>query len=193
MSIHPFEAKVRALLADARSSGSQQSLAELLEFYRPRLVRLSQRKVARGMNGKVSSSEVTQEAIISATQSFEDFRGETIEEFYRWLSRILENLITDQTRRFLAGCRDASRETTLSNDIEQTATQRPSQICSTREQVMRLLKIVEELPLELRTIVRLRYQQDLHFTEIGSFLGLSPARVKRRWDEAVKHIERAMA
>lgn len=187
------EISIGNLLTRARQDGDSESLADLLEFYRPMLVRLSQRKVSRSLNGKVSPSEVTQVAIISASQNFEDFRGETVEQFRSWLCIILEHAITDHTRRFLASCRDTSRETQLSNDIQQTDLERPSQICSAREQVMRLLRVVEEMPVELRTIVRMHYQQDLPFTEIAAFLGLTPAKVRKRWIAAVAHITRAMA
>ncbi len=181
------------LLSRARQDGDSQSLADLLEFYRPMLVRLSQRRVSRQLNGKVSPSEVTQVAIISASQNFDDFRGDTVEQFRSWLCVILENAITDQTRRFLASCRDTTRETALPIDIQQNDMERPSQICSTREQVLRLLRVVEEMPVELRTVVRMHYQQDLPFTEIAEFLGLTPAKVRKRWILAVEHITRAMA
>ncbi len=190
--VYSHDASPGNLLERARFDGDLQSLASLLEFYRPMLVRLSQRRVSRNLNGKVSASEVTQVAIISASQKFEEFRGDTVEQFRSWLCVILEHAITDQTRRFLASCRDTTRETSLSNDIEQTYSERPSQICSAKEQVMQLLRVVEEMPAHLRVIVRLRYQQDLPFTEIATYLGLSPATVRRRWVLAVEHIERAM-
>lgn len=187
------EVSTGSLLTRARQEGGSESLAELLEYYRPMLVRLSQRRVSRSLNGKVSPSEVTQVAIISASQNFDAFRGETVEQFRAWLTIILENAITDHTRRFLARCRDTSRETRLSNDIPQNDLERPSQICSSREQIMRLLRVVEEMPIELRTIVRMHYQQDLPFAEIATYLGLTPAQVRKRWISAIDHIARAMA
>ncbi len=186
------EVEASRLLTQARFDGDLHSLATLLEYYRPMLMRLSQRKVSRSLNGKVSPSEVSQLTIISASQKFGEFRGETVEQFRSWLCVILDHAITDQTRRFLAGCRDTSRETSLSRDVVQTDTERPSQICSSREQVLRLLRVVEEMPCDLRTIVRMRYQQDLAFSDIATYLGLSSATVRRRWLMAVQHIERAM-
>lgn len=190
--IDSSEGVAGTLLIQARLDGDSQSLVDLLEFYRPMLERRSQRKVGRQLNGKVSPSEVTQLAIISASQNFDEFRGQTVEQFRSWLCVILEHAITDQTRRFLACCRDANRETSLSNNIEQPNSERPSQICSAREQVLRLMHVVEQMPADLRTVVRMRYQQDLGFTDIASFLGVSAATVRRRWLAAIEHIERAM-
>ena len=192
VTIDSSEAIAGTLLTQARFDGDSQSLVDLLEFYRPMLVRLSQRKVTRNLNGKVSPSEVTQLAIISASQKFDEFRGETVEQFRSWLCVILEHAITDQTRRFLAGCRDANRETSLSGDLEQVSCERPSQICSAREQVLRLLHVVEEMPADLRMVVRMRYQQDLGFADIAAQLGVSAATVRRRWIAAIEYIERAM-
>ena len=186
------EAAIDELLRRAKSNGDEIALACLLEFYRPMLERLSQRKVTRNLYGKVSSSEVSQLAIISASQKFDEFRGDTLTQFRGWLSVILDHALTDQTRRYLASCRDTSRETCLAGDIEHKSSERPSQICSTREQVLKLLRVVEELPTDLRVVVRMRYQQDLAFTDIANRLGLSAATVRRRWLLAVEYIERAM-
>lgn len=187
------EAVVNHLLARAKTGHDAHALIDLLEFYRPMLERMSQRKMARHLNGKVSASEVTQVAIISASQKFDEFRGDSLEQFRAWLCTILGHALTDQTRRYLASCRDTSRETRLSGDIAQAETDRPSQICSSQEQVLRLLRIVENMPAELRSVVRMRYQQDLSFAEIAAFLGLSPTTVRRRWVLAIQHIEQAMA
>ncbi len=193
VTIDSSETSATYLLTRALLDRDSQALVDLLEFYRPMLERFSQRKMARNLNGKVSPSEVTQVAIINASQKFDDFRGNSLEQFRSWLCVILEHALTDHTRRFLASCRDTTRETSLPNDLEQANHDRPSQICSSQEQIVRLLRIVEEMPTELRTIVRMRYQQDLAFTEIATFLGLTPARVRRRWMQAIEHIERAMA
>jgi RNA polymerase sigma-70 factor (ECF subfamily) len=186
------ETALEALLRRAKLSGDAHAVVDLLEFYRPMLERLSHRKVARHLYGKVSPSEVTQVTIIHASQKFDEFRGQTVEQFRSWLCVILEHALTDQTRRFLADCRDTTRETSLSMDIEQSSSERPSQICSAREQVMRLINVLEQMPSDLRTIVRMRYQQDLAFTEIAAYLGLSTTTVRRRWMIAVEYIERAM-
>lgn len=171
---------------------SVDSLADLLEFYRPMLEKLSHKRVGRKLAGKVSASEVTQVAIISASQRFGEFRGETVEQFRAWLCTILENAITDHSRRFLAArCRSAQRETQLPCDLAESS-ESPSQICSAHEQVFKLLQVVENLPADLRIIVRMRYQQDLTFIDIADRLGVSVATVRRRWLQAVDQIEQAM-
>ena len=48
------------------------------------------------------------------------------------------------------------------------------------------------VPSELRMIVRMRYQEDLTFAEIGQRLDLPVATARRRWLEAVQLIERSM-
>lgn len=183
------ELKRFALLQQAREGGDNASLGELLEFYRPLLERLSARRVGRRLAQKVSTSEVTQIALIAAAQRFGEFRGESVEQFRSWLIVILEHQITDHSRRFLfSQCRALTRETPLPRDLPHVRHERPSQICSAREQVGRLLAMVESLPVELRTIVRMRYQQDLTFAEIAKALGIPAATARRRWLEAVEQI-----
>lgn len=182
-----------ALLRQARQEGDNASLGALLEYYRPLLERLSARRVGRRLAHKVTTSEVTQIALVTAAQRFGEFRGESVEQFRAWLIVILENQITDHSRRFLLSqCRALSRETPLPRDLEHVALERPSQICSAREQVSRLLATVEKLPAELRTIVRMRYQQDLTFNEIAKALGIPAATARRRWLEAVEQIAERM-
>jgi RNA polymerase sigma-70 factor, ECF subfamily len=188
---HPDPSRALALFIQAQ--GSVDSLADLLEYYRPMLEKLSHKRVGRKLAGKVSASEVTQVAIISASQRFAEFRGETVEQFRAWLCTILENAITDHSRRFLAArCRSAQRETQLPSDLAEDTSVRPSEICSTHEQVLKLLQVVENLPADLRIIVRMRYQQDLTFIDIADRLGISVATVRRRWLQAVDQIEQAM-
>jgi RNA polymerase sigma-70 factor (ECF subfamily) len=187
------ESRVQTLLEDARMGSNEAALGALLEFYRPLLERLSSRRVGRRLAAKVTCSEVAQITLISAAERFGDFRGETVEQFRAWLCVILQNEITDHSRRFLISqCRTMSRETSLTRDIVQPSSQRPSQICSAQEQVARLLQAVESLPDELCAIVRMRYQQNMTFSEIASSLGLPPATARRRWLQAVEQIEQMM-
>ncbi len=93
--------RASALFSQAHGQTSPEPLSDLLEYYRPMLEKLSQKKVGRRLATKVSPSEVTQIAIISAAQRFTEFRGHTVEQFRAWLCVILENAITDHSRRFL--------------------------------------------------------------------------------------------
>ena len=180
------------LLQKAKLSGSGDSLGDLLEYYRPVLERIGEQKLSRQLRGKVSASEVTQIAMIKASGRFSDFRGETIDEFRSWIVSILEHEITDHARRFLvAQRRSVTREIPITEDIHRDD-DRPSQICLAQEEVARLLLVVESLPIELRMIVRMRYQEDLTFAEIGQRLDLPVATARRRWLEAVQLIERSM-
>ena len=187
------ECRAQILLVNAREQSNKASLGALLEYYRPLLERLSSQRVGRRLGAKVSSSEVAQITLVSAAERFGDFRGDTPEQFRAWLCTILQNEITDHTRRFLVSqCRAVSRESPLPHDLVQEESLRPSQICSSREQVVKLLQAVENLPEELRSIVRMRYQQDMTFTDIAASLGLPPATARRRWLQAVEQIEQSM-
>lgn len=187
------ERLVRTLFEQARKRSDRASLGALLEYYRPLLERLSSRRVSRRLATKVSSSEVTQITLANAAERFEDFRGETVEQFRAWLCAILQNEITDHSRRFLTSqCRAMARETPLRRDIAEEPGQRPSQICSANEQVAKLLEAVDCLPDDLREIVRMRYQQNMTFAEIANSLGLPAATARRRWLQAVEQIEQMM-
>ncbi|MGN6135227.1 MAG: sigma-70 family RNA polymerase sigma factor [Aureliella sp.] len=187
------ERLVRTLFEQARKRSDRASLGALLEYYRPLLERLSSRRVSRRLATKVSSSEVTQITLANAAERFEDFRGETVEQFRAWLCAILQNEITDHSRRFLTSqCRAMARETSLRRDIAEEPGRRPSQICSANEQVAKLLEAVDCLPDELREIVRMRYQQNMTFAEIANSLGLPAATARRRWLQAVEQIEQMM-
>ncbi len=80
----------------------------------------------------------------------------------------------------------------MKTEVQDSISQRPSQICSAQEQIARLLEVVETMPPDLRTLVRMRYQQDLTFHEIADVLNLPLSTVRRRWLSAVKSIERQM-
>lgn len=186
---------LHSLLKHARQQPvGSVALGELLEYYRPLLERFSSQRVSLSLSAKVTSSEVTQIALFRAAERFGDFRGETTAEFRAWLCVILQNEITDHSRRYLhTQCRSITREGPLPHDLAQPDGQRPSQICSAQEQIAKLLQAVESLTDDLKAIVRMRYQQDMAFTEIAESLGLPVATTRRRWLEAVEQIAHLMA
>jgi len=172
--------------------GDGDALAELLKFFRPWLENLAGARSGKRLRGKVTRSEIAQVVLISANETFEQFRGTNVKSLYNWLAQILENRIADQVRQFIvAQARCIDRESPLSHDLPGPL-HRPSQIVSNHEQIARVLAGIEALPEPLRIVVRLRYVDDMSFSKIAVELNMPESNVRRRWQEALQTLKNAL-
>ena len=176
------------LLNRAREDGD--SLADLLELFRPWLESLADDRSGMRLRGKVTRSEIAQIVIISANETFEQFRGTNVNALYSWLAQILEHRIADQARQFIkAQARSIDRETHFDGELP-CPLHRPSQIVSNREEIARLLAGISALPEPMRKVVQLRYVDDLSFDKIAVLLGVPESTVRRRWHEALQMLKK---
>ncbi len=100
-------------LADARA-GSPEALGNALEAHRRYLLLVAEKELAPDLRHKGGASDLVQETFIEAQRDFEQFRGESGNEFRGWLRRILLHNLGAFTRRYRdCAMRDVGREVGL--------------------------------------------------------------------------------
>ncbi|MCC6512059.1 MAG: sigma-70 family RNA polymerase sigma factor, partial [Pirellulaceae bacterium] len=169
-------------LIDAARSGSGSKLGNLLEHFRPQLLKQAEKSVSRALRRRMSISDLVQDTMLTATTQFPAFRGQTEPELQRWLHEVLRSRLVDGMRRHrLAERRRMSREVSTSgSQLMDTSPTAPQQVQATQE-AEDLLLALDQLPLESQQIVRLRYLDNLTFEAIAKSLDLSLSSVWRRW------------
>src|SRR5215472_15196581 len=107
------EADIADLLVKVRT-GDQQALAELFARHRDKLRRMVQLRLDHRLAGRVSASDVLQEAYIDALKRVEHYFDKPDQPFYGWLRLVVGQRLVDVHREHLgAGKRDAGREVSL--------------------------------------------------------------------------------
>lgn len=147
------------------------------ERWRAYLLLLARIQVGTQLRGKLDASDVVQETLLEAHRRRDQFRGHSDGERAAWLRKLLTGNLLDALRRLHAGKRDADREQSLEQAVEQSSARleaflaagqsSPSQRAERHEQAARLADALARLPDAQREAVELRYCQGLPLAEIS--------------------------
>jgi RNA polymerase sigma-70 factor (ECF subfamily) len=163
-------------LIDRARSGDLGAFNRLVEEHQAGVYNLCLRLLASPQ----SAEDATQEAFISAYRAVGRFRGQS---FRAWLYRIAANACYDELRRSRA--RPArSLEGTPTEDLSALEPPDPdpgpAERIESQELVEQLQAVLNQLPLDQRTVIVLRDVQGLSYEEIAEATGASPGTVKSR-------------
>lgn len=177
-------------LTHARN-GHPSGIGRLLDSFRPLLQHLARKKISSRLHARVSESDLVQETMLSACQALKSFQGNSKAEFQCWLLQILRSKLIDGLRKHLiAECRTVQAQTPESVRFLPDNSESPSCCVSIEEQSKLLANALMQLPEIDRSIVVMRYSEQLGFEEIARRTGLPLANVWRRWSksiDAVRH------
>src|SRR5437764_1515351 len=107
----PSEAdqEVGALVERLRA-GDQSALADLFARHRDRLRRMVELRLDHRLAGRVSASDVLQEAYIDALKRVEHYFEKPDQPFFGWLRLVVGQRLADVHREHLAQKRNATRD-----------------------------------------------------------------------------------
>jgi RNA polymerase sigma-70 factor (ECF subfamily) len=151
-----------------------------LEHFRSYLRALTELQIGRGLQAKVDASDIVQQTLLDAHIALPNFRGGNEAELRAWLRTILSNNLLNAVRGLRAAKRDARREVSLAQQIEQSsvhlegflATDRssPSQGAMRNERAERLASALKELPEDQRLAVILKHFHGWTIVEISGHM-----------------------
>jgi len=84
----------------AARTGCREALGQALEGWRHYLLRIAHEELPPDLRAKGSASDLVQEAFLEASHAFEDFRGESEQQFRAWLRQLLRRRISKLGRRY---------------------------------------------------------------------------------------------
>ncbi|MEM1068458.1 MAG: sigma-70 family RNA polymerase sigma factor [Planctomycetota bacterium] len=173
----------------------------MIEQFRPYLLLIANEDLGAEMKGKVGASDVVQDALLSAQQTIEGFRGQSPEELRGWLRRIVLNDILETQRKYKGTeKRRVSRETALQRNTDSIASQNdpacpqmtPSTWVVAQEEAETLRRSMRQLTPEYQQVLELRNWQDLSFADIGLRMDRSPEAARKLWSRAVVSLQRIL-
>jgi RNA polymerase sigma-70 factor, ECF subfamily len=152
-----------------RGGGSASHLGVLLEKYKGKLERIARGRVNGPVAAGVGISGVVQQAYLRAIQGFPRFRGETENEFFAWVKRILINVISTENQR--AG----AQTEVLLDEVPEVRGASPSEAAIRAEQNGLLARLIDALPRDEAEAVRLRHLKGLPVKTIAEQIGRTPS------------------
>ena len=135
----------------------------------------------RMMGNRQDAEDCAQEAILSAYQAYDGFRGHA--DAKTWLYRIAYNACVDALRRRKGDTSlEALRETGF--DPAETRMAGPSETAERNDLRRQIQLAMDQLPPDQRAVMTLRDFQQLSYQEIAQITGMGEGTVKSRLSRA---------
>jgi RNA polymerase sigma-70 factor (ECF subfamily) len=174
-----------------------------LERFRHYLLLLARSQLGRQSQGKPEASDVVQQTLLEAHRKREQFRGSTDAERAAWLRQMLAFNLADARRHLGRDKRDAARDRSLEQQLEQSSIRlgswlaadqaSPSEQAVRHEEAVRVAGVLARLPEANREAVVLRYYEGLSLDEISARLRRTPAAVAGLLKRGLKQLRAALA
>jgi RNA polymerase sigma-70 factor (ECF subfamily) len=174
------------------------ALDRLLESYRNYLRLLARTGLQASLQGKADPSDLVQDALLKASQHFDQFRGGNDAELAGWLRQILARCLANFVRHYRTGGRKAAREQSLDQLLDRSsqAMERilatddasPSSSAQRRDLGVVLSDALAQLEEEYREVIVLHHLEGLDWAEVGRRLGRSAGAARMLWTRALKQL-----
>ncbi|HTU18086.1 MAG TPA: sigma-70 family RNA polymerase sigma factor [Gemmataceae bacterium] len=182
--------------------GEQQALADLFARYREPLRRMIDVRLDHRLNGRVSPSDVLQEAYIDALKRIEHYFAKPEMPFFLWLRWVAGQRLIEVHRQHLeaqirsacqeisltyAGVPAASSECLAARLVEHLTS--PSEALVRAERFAMLEDALAQMePLD-REVLTLRHFEEMSNTETAAVLGIQPAAASKRYVRALRRLK----
>lgn len=182
----------------AAQDGEWSAIAQLLEAYRPLLLKLANAQLDPELRQKAAASDLVQNSLIKASLAFPGCKFQSVQDVISWLQEILANEVVTAHRRYRkAKKRDARRERPISSpysrmwiDYLSIHSQTDDSVALSREEVIVAVRLaLDRLPPHYRQVITWRYADGLTFSQIGLKLGSSEDAARMLWNRAMKRLK----
>ncbi len=185
--------------------GDPEALAALFSGHRERLRRMIEFRLDARLRGRVSTSDVLQEAYIDALKRLPHYQAAADDvPFFIWLRTVtFQRLIQVHRQHLGAGIRDAGREVALGRAPGAEASSvklaefigdftSPSQAARRGETMAQLREGLDRLDPIDREVLALRHFENLSNHEVAALLGIKAAAASKRYVRALERLKEAL-
>ena len=169
--------------------GDRSALNQLYSVYAERVRWMVRFRMGKELRSKLESMDLVQNTLLRALKGFGNFTYKNEGDFVRWLSKIAENELRGNLKKVHTEKRDIRKEVRLDNDVSATNSgyveppvpiqaTTPSMVLSTKEDLTKLEKAIDELKPEYREAIILTKIEGLSYQAIGQKLGKSSDAVR---------------
>ncbi|WP_439625186.1 sigma-70 family RNA polymerase sigma factor [Gemmata sp.] len=196
------DTEVAALIARLRA-GDRGALAELFDRHRDKLRRMVQLRLDHRLAGRVSPSDVLQEAYIDALKRVDHYFDKPDQPFFGWLRLVVGQRLADVHREHLAQKRNAGKDVTIDAPAPGTDSAclaayllggltSPSHAAAKNEAYAQLEEALNQMDPVDREVLALRHFEELSNTETAEILGIQPAAASKRYVRALARLKQIL-
>jgi len=191
---------ITELVARLRT-GDHAALAELFDRHREKLRRMVQLRLDQRLGGRVSASDVLQEAYIDALKRVDHFFEKPDQSIFGWLRLVVGQRLADVHREHLAQKRSAGREVSLHGGATDSAClvacllgnrSSPSHAADRNEVYAKLEQALDQMDPIDREVLALRHFEELSNTETAALLGIQSAAASKRYVRALARLKQIL-
>ncbi len=191
-------------LLDRFEREGQQALASVFSEHRDRLRRMIEFRLDARLRGRVSASDVLQEAYIDALKRLPHFQADPEVPFFIWLRTVTVQRLIDVHRMHLgAQARDAAKEVRLDQGGTIAASSEkmaeimgnltsPSQAAQRAEVMGGVREALDRLDPIDREVLALRHFEEMSNQEVAAALGIQSAAASKRYVRAIERLREAL-
>lgn len=189
------------LLLDRAREGDTAAREELFVRCRNYLAFIARAQAETWLRRKVDASDIVQQTMLEAHKGFEQFRGQSEQEWLAWLKRILNNNAADYVRHYKqAQKRKVSREVPIHRHVDgedqlfepAAPIESPSQLVMQHENEILLADAIAKLSDDHQEVIMLRNVQRLPFDEVADRMNRSRPAAQMLWMRAIKKLQELM-
>ncbi len=181
------EAATATALVEAAKGGDQRAFEALVKRYRKRIYAL-----ALHMTRSASEADdIAQEVFLKAFRALPEFEGRS--QFFTWVYRMAVNRSLNARRDRARRGEDTLDDPRLELALAVDARGNPGREAELRQTYSRLLRALDQLPIEMRTTVILVSLQGMSHGEVGVIQKVSDGTIAWRMHEARRRLHEAMA
>ncbi len=189
---------------DDLRKGNPHALAALFSRHQGRLRRMVDFRLDARLRGRVSASDVLQEAYIDALKRLPHFQADPDVPFFIWLRTVTVQRLIDVHRQHLgAAGRDAGREVRINgNDSIEVSSERmaelmgdvtsPSFAAERQELKGRIREMLDRLDPTDREVLAMRHFEELSNQEVAAALGIRSSAASKRYVRAIERLKEAL-
>ena len=184
-SEHQRNAGIDALVVAARTN--RVAFGRLYEAYYDRIFSYCLRR----LNQRSAAEDVCSETFLYVARKMSSFRGDTDDDFRRWVYRIATNEVNAFLRRSIRRnelWNNAIRENRLRGEAASNPSDRSDSVDWSA-----VHHAVSQLNEREQSIVALRLQEEMSHDEIGRILGIRPVTVRVTYSRAIQKVRDLLA
>jgi RNA polymerase sigma-70 factor (ECF subfamily) len=180
------EAATASALVEAAKRGDDKAFEALVRRYRKRIYAL-----ALHMTRSASEADdITQEVFLKAYRALPQFEGRS--QFFTWVYRMTVNRSLNAKRDRARRGEDTIDDPRLELAVAVDARGNPGREAELRQTYGRLLRALDQLPIEMRTSVILVSLQGMSHGEVAIIQKVSEGTIAWRMHEARRRLHEAM-